>query len=60
MERTVIVKIKVDPSEYHDAKDTVKGAIELVEAILRSEADFPPGEVSIECETVFKKVSIDG
>ena len=53
MKRTVTITIAVDPAKYSDAQDTDDGAIDLVIAMLRDEADLPD-EITIACDSVIR------
>jgi hypothetical protein len=49
MKRKVTVIIEVDPTDYYQAVDTDKGAVELVRAMIRLDADFPLEDCVITC-----------
>lgn len=56
----VTITVEIDPKEYYRAKDTPKGAVDLVLEILRNRADWPPcGTLVIECQGATKKVDLE-
>lgn len=55
--RCVIVKIYVNTDEYVGVKNTPAGAMDLVAAMLRSEADLPEDDVILSCEEISANLS---
>lgn len=56
----VTITVEIDPKEYHKAKDTPKGAVDLVLEILRNQADWPDGgTLVIGCQGATKKVDLE-
>jgi hypothetical protein len=41
MKHYVTLTVEVDPSEYSDAEDSEQGAIDLVQAMIDGQADWP-------------------
>lgn len=51
MKQHVTITMSIDPNEYTHTNDTPAGAIDLITACLRGEADFPE-TVTIACQGV--------
>lgn len=55
MKRRITISFEIDPKDYHLAKNSKNGAVEVAKAILNHEADFPIGEVAmIDCGGLIK------
>lgn len=57
MKRHIVIELKIDPEEYHEAKDTPEGCVDLVIACLREEADFAT-RLRVTCEDVTKAIKL--
>ena len=58
MKRCVSITLNIDPEEYHRARDTPSGCVNLVIACLRGEADFAT-TLTVQCNDAAKKVDLD-
>lgn len=50
MKRKVTITFEIDASEYHGCKDHPASVNMLVDDILHNGADWPTGDIIIECE----------
>lgn len=58
MKRKVLIAVEIDPTEYHGAKDTPEGTMEVAIACLHGNADFST-EATITCEGEEAKTTLD-
>jgi hypothetical protein len=58
MKRRVLITLDVDPAEYHASKDTPRGAVALVVAMLQDRADLPE-TYTVSCENASRTVKGD-
>jgi hypothetical protein len=55
MKRKITVTFEMEPTEYFDAEDSEKGAVDLAMAMLNREADLPYETMEISCGSVTEK-----
>lgn len=48
--KCVSITLTIDPTEYHGAEDSAKGAVDLVADMLRRDADLPD-KVTVNCQS---------
>jgi hypothetical protein len=58
MKRTVYITCDIDPEEYEGAPNTDKAAIEVMEAILKGEADWSESPIHITCGSKIKNIKL--
>lgn len=60
MQRNIQVIIRLDPKEYHMGQDDSLGAMNIVQAILQGETDFPfNNDIDIICEEERRTVKMN-
>jgi hypothetical protein len=58
MKRYVTLTVEIDPTEYNEAEDTDDGAIDLVQAMIDDQADWPgPEKFAFRCGDVRRRTT---